>query len=71
MVVRSKEDIIQLLQNDYPSLVELGVDRCGLFGSFVKETAKENSDIDLVVSFFPGKKTFDNFMNLAFFLEDI
>jgi uncharacterized protein len=31
----------------------------------------EQSDVDFVVEFFPGKKTFQNFMGLAFFLKDL
>lgn len=29
------------------------------------------SDVDLLVEFEPGRKTFDNFMNLCFLLEDL
>jgi predicted nucleotidyltransferase len=29
------------------------------------------SDIDILVAFKPEQKTFENFMNLSFFLEDI
>lgn len=28
------------------------------------------SDVDVLVEFEPGQKTFDNFMHLAFFLEE-
>ncbi len=31
----------------------------------------DQSDVDILVDFDPSKKTFGNFMNLAFFLEDI
>ena len=43
----------------------------GLFGSFVRDTATEKSDIDLLVDFAPRQKTYDNFMDLSFFLEDL
>jgi predicted nucleotidyltransferase len=48
-----------------------GVESLGLFGSFVKNTATENSDIDLLVSFDPKQKSYDNFMELFFFLEHL
>ena len=32
---------------------------------------KERSDIDIIVEFEEGKKNFDNFMNLAFYLEEL
>ncbi len=45
------------------------VRRIGLFGSFVRGEEKETSDVDILVEF--EKPTFRNFMNLAFFLEDL
>lgn len=42
-----------------------------MFGSFVRNTANTNSDIDLLVEFEPDKKSYDNFMELAFYLEDL
>ena len=47
------------------------VKRIGLFGSYVKNEQTAESDIDLVVEFEKGKKTFDNYMELKFFLEDL
>ena len=45
--------------------------RCGLFGSFVRDTAVDQSDVDMLVVFDPALKTFHNFMDLCFFLEDL
>lgn len=45
------------------------VKRIGLFGSFVRGEETETSDIDILVEF--EDPTFRNFMNLAFFLEDL
>ena len=45
--------------------------RYGLFGSFAHGEPNEQSDVDMLVEFAPGKKTFDNFMALAFLLEDL
>lgn len=48
----TQETIIQRLQASYPYLMaEYGVKRIGLFGSFVKGTANEASDVDLLVEF--------------------
>jgi len=49
----------------------MGVRRLGLFGSFARGEQGADSDVDLLVEFTPGQKTFDNFMQLAFFLEDL
>lgn len=46
-----------------------GVKRIGLFGSFARGEQKDTSDVDILVEF--EDPTFDNFMNLAFFLEDL
>ncbi len=48
-----------------------GVNCLGIFVSFSKGPAVENSDVDLLVNFIPEKKSFDNFMDLSFFLEGL
>jgi uncharacterized protein len=45
------------------------VKKIGLFGSFARGDEKESSDVDIMVEF--EDPTFNNFMNLAFFLEDL
>lgn len=71
MAVQTKEQILTLLQNHQPELKRLGVHRYGIFGSFVSSEPNEDSDVDILVEFVPGKKNFDNFMTLAFLLEDL
>jgi len=46
-----------------------GVKKIGVFGSYVRGEQTETSDIDLLVEF--ENPTFDNFMDLLFFLEDL
>jgi len=48
-----------------------GVKRIGLFGSYAMGSQKVKSDIDILVEFEKGKKTFDNYMELKFFLENL
>ena len=48
-----------------------GVKKIGIFGSFARSEGKEDSDIDILVEFKKGCKTFDNYMELKFFLEDL
>lgn len=43
----------------------------GIFGSYIKGKAGARSDIDILVEFEEGGETFDNYMDLKFFLEDI
>jgi predicted nucleotidyltransferase len=45
------------------------VDKIGLFGSYVNDTQKEDSDIDIYVEF--NNKTFDNIAGLWNYLEVI
>lgn len=45
------------------------VRRLGVFGSYARGEQKATSDIDVLVEF--EKPTFDNFMDLAFYLEEL
>ena len=71
MGLAAKEDILAMLHEHRLLLRSLGVRRVGLFGSFVRGEQRVDSDIDLLVEFEPGQKTFDHFMNLVVLLEDL
>ena len=71
MVVQTKDQVLTLLREQQPELRRFGVKRCGVFGSFVRNEPRDQSDVDILVEFEPGQKTFDHFMQLAFFLEDL
>jgi len=71
MTVQTKENILSLIQEYQSQIRNLGVRRLGVFGSFVREQQDVNSDIDILVEFEPGRKTFDNFMQVAFLLEEL
>jgi len=66
-----KRDIIDLLQMNEPAIRAFGVHRLGLFGSFRRDEARADSDVDLFVEFEPGAATFDPFMDLSFYCEDL
>ncbi len=70
-MIQTKQDVIQVLQNHKDKFNQFGVNRLGLFGSFVRNVADHESDIDILVIFEASHKTFNNFMNLSFFLEDL
>ena len=55
----------QLIRQKY------GVKRIGIFGSFARGEEKEGSDIDILIEFEKGRKTFNNYMDLKFFLVDL
>ena len=48
-----------------------GVHRLGLFGSYLHNQQTETSDIDLLVEFEPQQKSYDNFIQLSFYLESL
>jgi predicted nucleotidyltransferase len=50
---------------------KFGVIRIGIFGSFAREKERADSDLDVLVVFEEGQKTFDNYMDLKFYLEDL
>jgi len=69
--INSKQEAFERLYRHRERLQAMGVSRLGVFGSFARGEAKAGSDIDLLVEFAPGRKSFDAFMELAFFLEEI
>ncbi|MGH9800443.1 MAG: nucleotidyltransferase family protein [Blastocatellia bacterium] len=71
MSVATKQELIDLIQSHDAELKAFGVKRLGLFGSFVRNEPKPESDVDLLVEFTSGQKTFINFMELVFFLEEL
>ncbi len=68
---KSKKDIISNLTDSSEMIHSLGVKALSMFGSFVRGEENDKSDVDFIVEFIPGRKTFDNFMNLSFLLEDM
>ena len=49
----------------------LGVRRLALFGSVQRGTAHSDSDVDVLVEFQPGEKSYDRFLALGDLLERI
>jgi predicted nucleotidyltransferase len=71
MVAKSKKEILTIINEYQKQIRGFGVRRCGVFGSFVRSRQTQESDIDVLVEFEPNQKTFDNFMRLAQFLEEL
>jgi len=67
----TKEFIFQRIKDEREKLAFFGVKNIGLFGSFVRGSQASLSDIDILVEFMPEKHTFDNFMEIAFLLEEL
>ena len=71
MAAQTKESILHLIREHQGQIRRLGVRRLGLFGSFVRDQQGGESDVDVLVEFEPGRKTFANFMHTAFLLEEL
>lgn len=67
---QSKITVTQFIKENQIALKDMGAKKIGLFGSFVKNKQNTKSDIDILVTFSKGKKTYKNFIKLAYFLED-
>lgn len=67
----SKAVILEELHRNEYLLKRYGVKQIGLFGSFVRNEGKEDSDVDFLVDFEKEKKTLSNLINLAEFLENL
>ena len=68
--VMDKEEVLKTLTRLKPELVKrFGVIRLALFGSTVRNEAKPDSDIDIVVAF-DGPATSKRYFGVQFLLED-
>ena len=63
------KSILKKIEDNKNNLIKCEVKRIGLFGSFLKGKQNDKSDIDFIVEF--NKSTFDNYMDLKFFLEKL
>ena len=70
-MVQDKISFYKLLHSAADVIAGFGVKRLGLFGSLAKGKATENSDVDLLVEFHSGQKNYDNFYDLATYLEQL
>ena len=68
--VRDREDTAQRLSACQAEIVALGVRRLALFGSILNGRPRLDSDVDFLVEFVPGEKTYDRLLALAALLED-
>ena len=68
---QTKKDVLFIIRENQEKIKKLGVKKLGLFGSFVRNKQNIGSDIDLLVEFEQGQKTFDNFIQLSFLLENL
>lgn len=68
--VRTRAEVLVRIQEAESEIRSLGVRRLALFGSFARSEVRANSDVDLLVEFAPGRKSFDRFNRLYDLLEE-
>jgi uncharacterized protein len=67
--VLTREEATRRLQENYEQILELGVRRLAMFGSVLRNEARPDSDVDVLVEFQPDTKILDRFMALGDLLE--
>ncbi len=67
--MESRDQIFKLLEKERDSIRRLGVNRLGLFGSFVRGEQKPDSDVDILVEM--ESNTFGAYVEVLDFLEDL
>jgi hypothetical protein len=66
----TRRQVIDILSQHLETIKRFDVRSIGLFGSVARDDAADSSDVDVLVEF-EGPATFDAYMNLKFFLEDL
>ncbi|MEN9963418.1 MAG: hypothetical protein RL582_513 [Bacteroidota bacterium] len=71
-LVQTKQELLNLLFQNRDAIKSFGIKELGLFGSFVSnENINKDSDIDFLIDFLPNQKTYDNYIGLVFYLEEL
>ena len=67
--MRTRLQTLQILEDNLERIKAFGVKQLGIFGSVARGEETEKSDIDVLVDL--ERETFDNYMGLLFYLEDL
>lgn len=67
--MKTREEVLKRLQDNQQVMRRLGVRRLGLFGSIARGEGDADSDLDFLVEL--ERNSFDAYMDLKFFLEDL
>lgn len=65
-----RNQVIELLQKKQVELNQLGIRSLSLFGSYARDEAQRDSDIDMLVDLEPPY-TFERYIRAKFYLEDL
>lgn len=68
--MQTHEDILNTLSQHAEKMrINFSVNRIGLFGSYAHGSAKQSSDVDILVEL--TEPSFDHYMDLKFYLENL
>ena len=67
--MKTRQEILHLIEANREKIKSFGVKEIGVFGSVARGEQTEKSDVDVLVEL--ENKTFDSYMGLLFFLEDL
>lgn len=68
-MIKTRDYVFETIERNIEAIRKFGVKRLGLFGSCARGEQGESSDLDFLVEF--EYKSFDAYMDLKFFLEDL
>jgi hypothetical protein len=68
--IMRRDSIIRLLKEHQEELGRFDVEALAVFGSVARGESESWSDVDILVEF-EGRATFNRYMDLKFFLEDL
>ena len=71
MSVLTRATIVRKISEISPQVRKLGVARLRSFGSCARDEASPTSDVDLLVEFAPGQKSFGKLLDLTDLLESV
>ena len=70
--VSNRQELFDVMGANRDQILSFGISKISVFGSFARNSQiKPNSDIDFILDFIPGKKSFDNLVDLGDFLEEL
>lgn len=67
----NKDYILSTLKNHKDELKRFGIQNIGLFGSYIRDEQSIKRDIDILINFDPEKESFDNFMGVYDYIENL
>jgi predicted nucleotidyltransferase len=69
--INTKQELFSIIKLQQQNIFAFGVVKIAVFGSFARDTANEESDVDFFIEFKPENKTLKNFLGLKYYLEEL